>query len=66
MEVEAVTHALYWIISRDDNQTAHAIIFSDPVSLLQKVKSGMHGMARHPLSETLADVLRWTCQNKVK
>ena len=70
METEAVTHALYWIISRGDSQTAHAIILSDSVSLLQKVKSGMPTPARvnvrHPLSETLVDVLRWTCQNEVK
>ena len=41
MEVEAVTHALRWIASRGDSQSTHAIIFTDSMSLLQKVKSGM-------------------------
>ena len=43
MEVEAVTHALRWIASRGDSQTTHAIILTDSMSLLQKVKSGMAG-----------------------
>jgi len=38
---EAVTHALRWIASRGDSQTTHAIILTDSMSLLQKVKSGM-------------------------
>ena len=41
MDVEAVTHALCWIASRGDSQPTHAIILTDLVSLLQKVKSGM-------------------------
>ena len=41
MEVEAITHAFSWIASRDDSQTTHAIILTYPMSLLQKVKSGM-------------------------
>ena len=41
MEVEAVTHALRWIASRGDCQTTHAIILTDSMTLLQKVKSGM-------------------------
>ncbi len=41
MEVETVTHALRWIASRGDSQTTHAIILTDSMSLLQKVKSGM-------------------------
>ena len=41
MEMEAVTHALRWIASRGDSQTTHAIILTDSMSLLQKVKSGM-------------------------
>ena len=40
MEVEAVSHALRWIASRGDSQTARAIILTDSMSLLQKVKSG--------------------------
>jgi ribonuclease HI len=41
METEAVTHALRWIASRGNSQTTHAIILTDSMSLLQKVKSGM-------------------------
>ena len=41
METEAVTHALRWISSRGDSQTTHAIILTDSMSLLDKVKSGM-------------------------
>ena len=41
MDVEAVTHALCWIASKGDSQPTHAIILTDLVSLLQKVKSGM-------------------------
>ena len=41
MEMEAVTHALRWIAPRGDSQTTHAIILTDSMSLLQKVKSGM-------------------------
>ena len=37
--MEAVTHALCCIASR--GQTTHAIILTDSMSLLQKVKSGM-------------------------
>ena len=40
VEVEAITHALRWIASRGDSQTARAIILTDSMSLLQKVKSG--------------------------
>ena len=41
MEVEAVTCAFRWTASRGDSQTTHAILLTDSVSLLQKVKSGM-------------------------
>ena len=41
MEVEAVTYALCWTASRGDSQTTHTILFTDSMSLLQKVKSGM-------------------------
>ena len=33
MEVEAVTHALRWIVSRGDSHTTHAIILTDSMSL---------------------------------
>ena len=41
MEEETVTGALRWIASRGDSQTTHAIILTDSMSLLQKVKNGM-------------------------
>ena len=41
MEVEVVTHTLHWIASRGDSQTKLAIILTDLMRLLQKVKSGM-------------------------
>ena len=41
MEVEVVTHTLHWIASRGDSQTKLAIILTDLMSLLQKVKNGM-------------------------
>ena len=40
MEVEAVTHAIQWLTSQRDAQIAHAIILTDSMNLLQKVKSG--------------------------
>ena len=40
-EVEAVTLALRWIAQRGDSQTTHAIILTDSMRLLLKVKSGM-------------------------
>ena len=39
--VELVTHPLRWIASRGDSWTTHAIILTDSMSLLQKVKSEM-------------------------
>ena len=41
MEVEAVTRVLRWIASGGDSRTSHAILLTDSMSLLQKVKSGM-------------------------
>ena len=71
MEVEAVTHALRWIASRGDSQTTHAIILTDPMSLLQKVKSGMGSPdwnvnGRHPPLKTHVGVLPRTCQSEGK
>ena len=40
MEVEAVTHAIRRIASTGDNQTTHAIILTDSMSLLQKNLKG--------------------------
>ena len=39
MEMEAVTHALRLIASRSDSQTTPAIILTDSMSLLQKMKN---------------------------
>ena len=41
MELEAVTHALRWIASGGDSRTTHAIILTDSLSRLQKVKNGI-------------------------
>ena len=41
VEAEAVTHALRWIASGGDSRTTHAVILTDSMSLLQKVKSEM-------------------------
>ena len=40
-EVEEVTHALRWTASRGDSRTKSAIILTDSISLLQKMKSRM-------------------------
>ena len=67
MEVEADTHAFSWIASRGDSWTTRAIIPTDSVRLLQKVKSG-NGMPRlecvhgqHPPLKTAVGALPWTC-----
>ena len=41
MEVEALTYALRWIASMGDSRATHAIILTNSMSLLQKVKSKM-------------------------
>ena len=41
LEAEAVTHALRWIASRGNSQTTHAIILTNSIGVLHKVKSGM-------------------------
>ena len=41
MEVEAVTHAIQWLASQRHAQIKRAIIPSDSMNLLQKMKSGM-------------------------
>ena len=40
MAVETVIHALRWIATRSDSRITHAIILTDSVSLLHKVKHG--------------------------
>ena len=40
-EVEAVTHAIQWLAFQRDAQIAHAVILTDSMNLLQKVKTGM-------------------------
>ena len=72
MKMEADTHALCWIASRGNNQTTHAIIITDSMSLLQKVKNGMGSpgwhvsmfdihIRKHPMG-----VLSWTCRSQRK
>ena len=41
IEVETVTRTLRCTASRGDSQTTHAIIITDSIGLLQKVRSGM-------------------------
>ena len=41
MKVEAITNVLRWMASRGDSRTTHAIILTNSMSLLQKVKSGI-------------------------
>ena len=41
MEVEAVTRALHWLASKDISHKTHAVILTDSMNLLQKVKAGM-------------------------
>ena len=53
MVMGAVTYALRWIASRKDGQTTHAIILTDSLSLLQKVKLGMESPDWHV---TMVDV----------
>ena len=41
MEVEAVTHALHWLATKEISHRTHAVILTDSMNLLQKVKTGM-------------------------
>ena len=41
MEVEAVTHAIQWLVSQRDARITRAIILTDSMNLLQKVECGM-------------------------
>ena len=64
-EVEAVTHALVWIASKGDSRTKHAIILTDSVSLIQKVKARLECVSgRRPPSKTPLSVLPWTSRNE--
>ena len=36
MEVEAVTHAIQWLVSQGDAQITHAIILTDSMNLLHR------------------------------
>ena len=69
MEVEAATHVLRWIATRGDSRTTHAIIFTDSMSLLQKVeREAQTGMCQWltPPSKTPVGVLPWTCLSEGK
>ena len=56
---------IHWIAWRGDNsQTTHTIIFTDLMSLLQKVEweaQTGYVTVSHPPSETPVSVLPWTC-----
>ena len=41
MEVEAVTHAIQWLVSQRDEQITHAIILTGAISILQRMESAM-------------------------
>ena len=71
-EVEEVTHALRWTASRGDSRTKSAIILTDSISLLQKMKSWIGSLdwnlsmvdihlRKHPVG-----VLPCTCQSEGK
>ena len=72
MEVEAVTHAIQWLASQWDVQISHAIILTDSMNLLQKVKSGMgcHALTGiQPCTQSFAtktsvDLLPWAYQSQ--
>ena len=53
MDVEAVTHAILWLASQRDAQIPHAIILTDSMNLLQKVKSGMGCLDWHTAIHSL-------------
>ena len=40
LEMGAVTHVLYWLAEKKDGQKTQAVIHTDSMSLLQKVKKG--------------------------
>ena len=62
-----ITHPLHRIASRGDNRTTHAIILSDSVSLLQKVKSGMGSPDWNVLMVDIhLSKLLWTCRSEGK
>ena len=41
MEVEAVSNALSWLVSRNDVRDTHAIILTDSMNILHKIQTGM-------------------------
>ena len=41
MEVEAVTHALYWLATKEIIHNTKAVILANSMNLLQKVKARM-------------------------
>ena len=66
MEAEAVIHAIQWLAFQRDTQITNAIILTDPLNLLRKVKSGMGCPGCHTDMLCLRlHRLLWTCPGHV-
>ena len=60
MEMEAVTHALWWLSTRNDSRRTHAVILTDSMSLLQKVQKGtIHSEWAHALRKISLGKITW-------
>ena len=60
MEMEAVTHALWWLSTRNDSRRTHAVILTDSMSLLQKVQKGtIHSEWAHALRKINLGKITW-------
>ena len=67
VEVEAVTPARRWIASRGHSQTTHVILLTDSMSEKWNGKPRLACVTvQHPPSETVVNVLPWTCRSKRK
>ena len=60
MEVEAVTHTLYWLAERKDGQKTQAVILTDSMSLLQRVeKESILSKWIHVVQQISEGWIRW-------
>ena len=60
MEMEAVTHALWRLSTRNDSRRTHAVILTDSMSLLQKVQKGtIHSEWAHALRKISLGKITW-------
>ena len=60
MEMKAVTHTLYWLEKRKDDRKTQAVIFTDSMSLLQKVKKGtIHSVWIHSMQQIGLGGIKW-------